>query len=128
MTEKKMNRRVKKKWVEALRSGEFDQAEGVLCDGNNGYCCLGVLSELAVREGKAEKWLKEDRRNVWYGKKRGDADDVFLPRSVRRWAGLDSDNPSVPNGYATGSMSSLASLNDYGRTFEEIADLIEQHL
>lgn len=112
---------VKKKWVEALRSGEFEQTKGNLCD-STGYCCLGVLSELAVREGKADKWKADDGDDVFFfGKKRGDADDTFLPRSVMRWAGLDSDSPAVEG-------DSLAVLNDNGKTFEEIADLIEKHL
>lgn len=34
-------------WLEALKSGEYKQGQGYLCDANNGYCCLGVLMELA---------------------------------------------------------------------------------
>lgn len=35
---------LKQKWVEALRSGEYEQADGALHDARkNSYCCLGVL-------------------------------------------------------------------------------------
>ena len=39
---KKLPKRFKDKWVKALRSGDFEQAEGTLFDGENKYCCLGV--------------------------------------------------------------------------------------
>lgn len=32
-------------WVNALRSGEFKQAQSALCKGDS-YCCLGVASEI----------------------------------------------------------------------------------
>lgn len=34
-----------KAWVAALRSKEFEQGEGQLCDGNL-YCCLGVANSI----------------------------------------------------------------------------------
>lgn len=41
-----MDKRLKKKWVKALRSGEYEQGRGHLCrDGK--YCCLGVLCVVA---------------------------------------------------------------------------------
>jgi hypothetical protein len=46
---------------------------------------------------------------------------------VARLAGLDAQNPEVPYGI-DGEMKSLASINDNGATFSEIADLIETHL
>ena len=44
-----MKAELKAKWVEALRSGEYEQGEGALKKGNS-YCCLGVLCSLAERE------------------------------------------------------------------------------
>lgn len=38
-----MDPRIKADWIVALRSGQYKQAQSVLCDGNGGYCCLGVL-------------------------------------------------------------------------------------
>lgn len=47
-TEKRLDRELKAKWLEALRSGQFKQCEGklhrVLTDS---YCCLGVLQSIA---------------------------------------------------------------------------------
>lgn len=121
MKYEKMKPEIKAKWLEALRSGEFEQSTGALCEVDGGYCCLGVLSELAVREGVAEKWLREEDEGIYhFGKKKGDKSSEFLPVSVRKWAGLVSDNPAVPKG-------NLAVLNDQHVPFSEIADLIEQH-
>lgn len=47
-TSKSMNKRLKAKWLRALRSGEYAQGNGRLKDGKR-YCCLGVL--LAVKGG-----------------------------------------------------------------------------
>lgn len=41
-----MEAKLKAKWVKALRSGKYAQAEGQLRR-NGGYCCLGVLCEIA---------------------------------------------------------------------------------
>lgn len=50
-----VNRIVAQKWVDALRSGEFQQTTGklgaVAADGSRAYCCLGVLCEVAVADG-----------------------------------------------------------------------------
>ena len=44
-----MNSEVKGQWTTALRSGEYEQGNGVLRTIDNTYCCLGVLCELAVK-------------------------------------------------------------------------------
>lgn len=50
-----------------------------------------------------------------------------LPKSVQKWAGLDTDDPKVfdptreQKRYLTG-------INDTGTSFAEIADLIEKSL
>lgn len=40
-----MNKKLKQKWVSALRSGKFEQCHNILSDGR-GYCCLGVLAKI----------------------------------------------------------------------------------
>ena len=39
-----MDKKLKAKWVKALRSGKFKQTRGTLFDGVSAYCCLGVLN------------------------------------------------------------------------------------
>lgn len=46
-----MDAQLKTKWIAALRSGEFEQAQGELHDArNDSYCCLGVLCKVAGAE------------------------------------------------------------------------------
>jgi hypothetical protein len=43
---------LKSKWIEALRSGRYKQAQCILYDGHGRYCCLGVLAVLMGRDVK----------------------------------------------------------------------------
>ena len=51
-----MKPEIAQRWVEALRSGEYKQGLSVLRridesgNGQDSYCCLGVLCEIAVAE------------------------------------------------------------------------------
>ena len=50
-----MNKRIKNKWVKALRSGEYDQTDGTLAEvnldtGKESFCCLGVLCDIHAQE------------------------------------------------------------------------------
>lgn len=42
-----MKKSVKKRWVKALRSGEYKQCRSGMHDGE-GFCCLGVLHDIEV--------------------------------------------------------------------------------
>ena len=128
-----MDSYLKQKWVRALRSGKYEQATGALRR-EGGFCCLGVLCDVY----DPDKWnvgvddCDEDERWCY-----GYEDDNFafkakevLPILVARIAGLDTQNPEVPYGLEGEElvMKSLASINDSGATFKQIADLIETHL
>lgn len=122
-----MNGEVKRKWVEALRSGAFQQGQKRLAHTDNTFCCLGVLCELAVREGVCTKSMAEEDPLFW----EYDAASKVLPRSVQRWAGLTYVNPDVMyhgDVRFPESKASLATLNDSGVLFSEIADRIEAQL
>lgn len=114
-----MNQEIKRRWVEALRSGKYKQGQNCLHDSGDGsFCCLGVLTDLYIKE-HGKKWHKcRDRpctqlayEGSWGG----------LPPSVMRWADVDRRDLFIDH-------FELATWNDRGSTFSEIADLIEQHL
>lgn len=42
----KLNQEIKTKWLEALRSGAYNQGKGCLKNKNCEYCCLGVLADV----------------------------------------------------------------------------------
>jgi hypothetical protein len=108
-----MNPEIKKKWVEALRSGKYKQGIGRL-KGNDEFCCLGVLCDISG----LSNW---DAENRYLG------DNSLLPMQVVEWAGLDSYNPRCPAPNSSGTLP-LSAFNDHRYSFIEIADLIERNL
>jgi hypothetical protein len=107
-----------KKWVAALRSGEYKKGRHFLRTGDT-YCCLGVACDLYDKTG----WeLGMDDVYVYKVKEDGGLEitETELPLLVSQWLGLASYS-----GYY--SESSLVVDNDLfqGKTFEEIAAIIE---
>jgi len=122
-----MNPRIKKKWLEALRSGEYKQTTETLRD-ENGFCCLGVLCDIHAKE-RGANWVKLIESYELYGEVQ------LLPLSVQEWAGLDNDMGGVVDfEYESGGeihlkADTLPEINDsWNKNFNEIADLIETQL
>jgi len=111
-----MNPQIKQKWVDALRSGEYQQTQERLRK-EDGFCCLGVLCDLYIKENNVE-WEINEVDGYFYEK-----NSAVLPPSVVGWAGVEDSNP-----YVNGGIGTLSGLNDKGFTFNEIAGLIEEHL
>jgi hypothetical protein len=96
----------RKLWVDALRSGKYQQTAATLMDGD-GYCCLGIACVVA-----------------------GVSTDIFggfgnlhrLPE-VKDFFGIDDADGSYF--VEDGLIRSLAEDNDTGKSFAEIADIIE---
>lgn len=114
-----MNPQVKKKWLKALRSGEYEQTAGYLCRIGKEYdsfCCLGVLCDLyARRRGSKESWQtrKAPRGILFFEDQGGDP-----PFSVMDWAGLSEQDTQV-----------LINKNDVeNESFDRIADYIDENL
>jgi hypothetical protein len=110
-----MKQEIKEKWIATLRSGKYKQGAGHLRN-NDLYCCLGVLCDIYAKENQLN-WEK-DTKNATYKLLTSYA---ILPVEVYRWAETKGQNPIIGE-------SNLADLNDIGKTFKEIADLIEIHL
>lgn len=150
---KPMEPRVKELWLKALRSGSFEQGKNYL-DRHDTYCCLGVLCTIAQAEEVVERIVgKFDSDAIYYGSD-GDNDSQVLPGAVMRWADLrdefaqvtitEEDFHSLGLKYASLSevatytyneeterddiVIALTSMNDYGASFEKIADMIEKYL
>lgn len=124
-----MDTDIKARWVSALRSGDYKQGKGLLRKDDK-FCCLGVLCELAVAAGVIgfEVNADPDDDDQYDGATHiyGEGENVhYLPDEVVTWAGIEYFNPVVPVGTFR---KQLAQINDEGRPFSEIADLIEEHL
>jgi len=100
-----MDPELKKEWIEALRSGEYEQGQLALCSQEDKFCCLGVLYDLT--------------------------DAYWLPPRGRRsgWRTEHGSTGAFGNeiiGHEV--VNILIGMNDDGETFEEIADYIEENL
>jgi hypothetical protein len=111
-----MNPQIKQKWLNALRSGEYQQTQERLRK-EDGFCCLGVLCDLYGKENNVE-WQHNEVDGYFYEK-----NSAVLPLSVMEWADVDGRWGDICNRTET-----LARLNDRGSTFEQIANLIEEQL
>ena len=106
-----------RKWVDALRSGEYRQGYHQLRN-NEGFCCLGVACDVAIRNGLDAGWVLDPDGG---GAVLGEA--MEMPLDVQRWFGIDDSNPVPTKG---GKGKTLAERNDQGWSFKRIADAIER--
>jgi hypothetical protein len=126
-----MNKEIKQRWVNALRSGRYKQGRGALrriTGSGEEYCCLGVLCQLAVDDDVAKCEAEENLFMYECGNRTASS----LPNGVAKWARLPdfqfSPKVSIPyEGHIR--KFPLFVLNDVlNYSFEEIADLIEEQL
>lgn len=114
-----MKEDVKKKWLEALRSGEYKQVRGGLCNIENGvkvgHCCLGVLCECLANDGVVTSDASVNRIGsyTYTGLPMAGA----LTHSLLAHLNLDVKEES-----------NLIRMNDKGKSFVEIADYIEKNV
>lgn len=141
-----MERTLKEKWIAALRSGDYEQASGVLqklepeSGDTVGFCCLGVLVDIACPERWTRKQyvrrLNNEKKIHHHAGVRARAYDFVhecyseneqveegeLPMEIQELLGLTSTQ-----------CKTLMTLNDGTNTqdpqsFAEIANYIEEHL
>ena len=103
-----MDPKIKAEWIAALRSGKYKQGLLRLRSLDDKFCCLGVLADACLNAD----WQKAiDGYDV----------DCFThspPDSVLDQAGLSPVHAGI-----------LMAMNDIqGKTFDEIADWIEENL
>ena len=107
-----MDKRVKRKWLRALRSRAYAQGRERLLRTEKGvdrFCCLGVLCELHAHE-TGDAWGADENYHGSMG---------MPPYTVREWAGFLGDSP----------LYALIDMNDLDRqSFSAIADYIEENL
>lgn len=104
-----MNKDIKDKWVAALRSGNYQQGQGSLRTENR-YCCLGVLCEIT-----GCRWRSEPDMFVALYKD-SSTGSTYIPEQLREELGMSLVDEEK-----------LATRNDTGATFSELADVIETY-
>lgn len=99
-----------RRWVKALRSGEYKQATGGLRSEAGGFCCLGVLCDVV----DPSQWEPDGLWFRYRGNRGSPPKEVpsLLPFSWSLDRGVE--------------IAELISRNDdWGWTFDQIADYIE---
>lgn len=118
-----MHKEIADQWVAALRSDEYGQTYGYLREefepGQFAYCVLGVLCDLHRKATGGQ----------WHGDNRLIGDSYLsaystLPSEVEQWAGI-SGRPELYS-EELGRPESMSELNDGGKSFDCLADLIEE--
>lgn len=108
-----LGRRFKSLWLKALRDKRYKQGRGTLKDMEGKFCCLGVALHLK----SSHRW----------GKKADGKSDV----PGFGWGGFEScavNELSPVLGIPKTQLDTLAGMNDAGKSFEEIADWIEERV
>lgn len=120
-----MNQEIKAKWVEALRSGEYPQGRQYL-NQNGNFCCLGVLTDLYIKEHNKE-WTQEEGGTP--GVKNAGFHTAILPESVIKWSDMTDEVGAIGLSIIPpkdGQGFGLAHCNDGLKlTFDQIADVIQ---
>lgn len=107
-----MDKKLKARWVKALRSGRYSQTREMLKDGN-GYCCLGVLLSVS----KAGRWTPDGGYRI------GAREDSYLCE------GELGDGMLKRFGITDSQESRLIRMNDRdNKDFGEIAAYVEKKL
>jgi hypothetical protein len=110
-----VNTKFIRKWIDALRSGTFNQGRGKLRSNRNRYCCLGVACELLPKKFNI-KWVKE-KGALLYGLdiNKSETDYYRLPEEILDYIGIDNF-----------SETQLIRMNDEEKkSFTKIADFLE---
>lgn len=58
-TEKKLDKKIKAKWIKALLSGDYKQGRACLKNKKGEYCCLGVLADVCGLLGRTNQFDTE---------------------------------------------------------------------
>lgn len=116
---------LQEKWLQALESGEYEQAKGHLMDivtspnGKMKACCLGVACDVLG----LDKCRAEGRPLVafFYGERSSTAE---MPLGSYKKLGLKSELGEISLGHPTFKSNCLSAANDNGATFKQIAAFI----
>ena len=133
-----MKQNIMKQWIKALRSGKYKQGKGTLkqydSKGNAQHCCLGVLCELYNQEMRKNKKktipekIYNDDSDFSHGYSRFGGKKEDLPKEAMDWAGIKDSVGKFPWGVTQDTnFYNLADLNDLGRKFKTIADIIQKY-
>ena len=116
-----MNPRIQKDFLEALRSGKYKQCFGQLRKEDK-FSTDGILFDLFLKESK-KKWedIPCNQEKSWsFSLSKEVYEWAFEEKSFYAWNAIYLINKNR-------ARVSMSTLNDWGYSFKNIADLIEQN-
>lgn len=117
------------KWLLALESGDYKQGTGYLRTKNNEFCCLGVLCDLAAKEGilKEPVILKHDGFYCYEDKESKETKNYnMLPSRLADILGMSIAGSYYPK-YVPNHYSLWQDNDSRKKSFKEIADIIRDN-
>lgn len=118
----KEQKKIRREWIKALRSGKYKQTRGTLHStkrNRDSFCCLGVLCDLALKKGV----LKPTDIVVSYNEYHYLGRNGVLPKAVQDWAGLQTEDGEYKG--KKGSRDLTTDNDTAKRNFSKIADILE---
>ena len=108
-----MNQELKERWIRALKSGAFKQAQcSLINETGDAYCCLGVMGILL---GLGNNRLRTMRYST-PGTERVNINDKLSMRILKRI------------GLTVKQQNTLADINDYNEGFYAVIRYIEENI
>jgi hypothetical protein len=111
-----VNKDIKTKWLEALRSGEYKQGQGALQTSDKTFCCLGVLCEVQGINSRLTGGYAFESAPVV----------VYDFEADRRSGSTVYAEEYESAGLSNRAIHELIEQNDNGKSFIEIAGFIEE--
>lgn len=115
-----MKKAIKKRWVKALRSGDYKQGTEFLHqrkDGVDQWCCLGVLCDVEGVPSEPRQSYVYPEENTSEKFRMGGSISILSPELLTKFGLTDIQQ------------GKLANMNDHqGKSFVEIADFVEKEI
>ena len=129
-----MNKQIKEQWIDNLTNGKYVQGQGRLCNPENQFCCLGVLSDMYIKAHRSEvRWDAQEDEEPIFMSETTIFEAYYAPEVVLDWAGIE-----YPEGNATNEVDGhlfnksaagiVSKMNDDDAPFRTIAEWIDKNL
>jgi len=117
-----MKKEIADKWVEALRSGKYEQTEGYLKT-ENGHCCLGVLCEISDLDLTVTERTPTFKPFKYF---EFNNNDSHLPNEVKDWAGMKSVDGNLNTLYLDRDTNKLFSHEELLQNYRKENDISDE--
>lgn len=113
-------------WADDLESGLFEQGRTYLRTKDNKFCCLGILTERAAKEGIISEPIIQG--GVGQSRYIYDGLCTAVPKKILQWSGLKDSMGDLQHTNEYSKYANLAEANDSAKlSFKQIAKIIREN-